>query len=222
MKEPTQNRNDLSRTPVVPNEKKLDTHPELRARLEGIQDPLKRYAEASKVANKGYLQSQEMVQIRIDRRKAIVALGRHHGWGKAEIARHIGARDRRVVDACFKLPDLRDIKAEWIFDENSTPEERKLAEERAAKAAKELHAEYTERATQGVTAREMRRILILELTTGKYGKLYQNNELAEKGDTSPALIAQNRTGSSNKTKPAAREAAREAKRRAQESGNVAA
>lgn len=205
---------DTSTNPkaVVPNRKKLDAHPATRVRLEKIQDPLERFIEASRIADQGYWQTEAMADLRQRRRVAVVALFRYHDYNKAEIARQIKAKDRRVVDFSFSLVDLRHIEE---FRSRFRDEETGVIdEERALRGtlseAKRVHSTYMRRESMGTTAREVRRILIWELTeTEQHGRKYKPAHLAELAGRTTALIAQNRTGSSNRTKPASRAAARQ-------------
>lgn len=212
----------MTNEPVLaepPDEQKLSAHLPTRRRLEAIGPPLDRFVKASEIANLCYRKNETMTALRQRRRLAVVALARFHGWNKAEIARHIGGekQDRRVVDFAFgnkttktPAPDLRDIPAEWN-DETL-----------AANEAKRTHAAYLRREAMGTTAREMRRVLIWELTNGLHGRRYRNAELAGLIGNTPALVAQNRTGSSNRTKQANREAKRAAKRLKEEAEAEAA
>lgn len=175
-------------TPFVPDEKKLNAHPALRARLEAVRDPLSRYRQASEIASRCYYKNPEMATLRQRRRKPIVALFRFHGVNKAKIAREIGS-DRRTVDSAFAKVDLRQIPK--IFEENK---------EAALEAARKLHAEYVDRENQGITAREMRRGLIHALKDGEFGERFKGDELALMAGNSAARISQQLTGSSNKAR----------------------
>lgn len=211
--------------PVVkPDYGKLNAHPPTLRRLRAISDPLQSYMEADRIARlcrtRGNDQHPRVLELRAERGAAVVALHRFHGWTKADIARHINAKDRRVVDYAFGKVDLRNIPEEWMQDETL-----------AAEAARQTHAKYVRKEATGDTARELRRILIWELTNGKYGVLdgrlrdgnrYTSAHLAEIVGRTTALIAQNRTGSSNAKKKRDRRAAAEEKRRRKEAEAAAA
>jgi hypothetical protein len=218
-KKPTDSKNDVLdavRVKIVPDEEKLNAHPRTRQYLEGISDPIQRFIESSKIAEKYLLKGGYMKQLRQDRRIPIVALYRYFGWkSKAEIAKFIGARDSRVVYFSFALVDLRNIPERWRVDEKTPPELRKEIEQEVAQAAKDRTAEFAEGMAMGITAREVRRLLVLRLTNGMYGgRKWLNSELAELVGRTDSLMAQIRTGSANRKKKADRAAKRAASGRA--------
>lgn len=205
---------------AVPDEEKLNAHPATRKRLEAISDPLERLVKASEIAHQCGRKHENMMALRTQRRVPVVALGRYHGWNKAEIARRIKAKDRRVVDFAFGLVDLRDIPQEWKTTDGMSKGARETAERLAFDEAKRIHAAYLRREAMGTTAREMRRVLVCDLTSGRYGKKYRPVDLGELIGRPPELVTMDRTGSSNRKKKENRAA--EAARKRGESGGVIA
>lgn len=211
MNAPTQ-ADAADKRPFAPDLKKLNASPSTREKLEKIADPIQRYKAASKIANDCYKHNPEIVKMRARRRYAFVLLHRDHGMNKALIARTVGAKDRRVVDGAFKGIDLRHVPKEWIVTDDTPDEERARIKEMILEEAKRLHKECVKREDMGTTAREVRRILIQELTmTTKHGQKYRPTDLAAMGGVTGPLISQNIWGSSNRTK-AEQRARRRAKR----------
>ncbi len=189
---------------LTADEAKLNSHPETRAALEAITDPVERFLEASRVADECWRKGATMAQIRDERRFAIVALVHHHHVDKALIARGIGAVDRRVVDSAFPDKDSQGRRVAAKADLRKIPEEWKRSEASALEAARRLHQEYVDRDNRAITAREVRRALVVELTDGMYGRVYKTGELAAMVGHTTALMSQNITGSSNKARGARR------------------
>src|SRR5437868_109389 len=109
-------------TPAQANPAKLSASPATQAELNRIHNPLERLVKAADIAALYQRRTPLMAEIRARRSLAVVALNRYHGYNKADIARRIGAVDRRTVDAAFRNVDLRDIPQAWVDSEEAALE----------------------------------------------------------------------------------------------------
>lgn len=192
MTEIEQNEVDMTQFEGLADEDNLNADPDVRAELEAIGDPEARFERACELANRNSPHYHEMEALRDIRRKAIGVLHLRFNWKKARIQRELGITDRRVVATALDALDDRLVPKNW-------------KEDTAVRKGREAHEEIVQRDAVGTVAREVRKVLIKELTGGRYGKVWQNADLARIAGLSTAAIAQIRTDKVNPPKSVIRE-----------------
>ncbi|MFF4777553.1 hypothetical protein ACFY05_32320 [Microtetraspora fusca] len=177
---------------------KLNASPETLAELEAIPDPIARFATASQIAARVYRRTPEMDELYNRRRIAFGLLHLKYEMSKAEIGRQADVADRRVINRALDKVDERHLPGRairkgqrvWL---NKSPEEQAAALEEA----RTVHAEIVKNEAIGTTAREMRRILGLNIQTGVYGARMTPTELAAQAGVSTAAWSQLMNGTAN-------------------------
>lgn len=183
---------------VIADEERLNADPATRADLEAIADPTDRFVAASGLAAKHGNSAAEIEKLRFIRQQAIAVLHIKLDVPKAEVMRRLGITDRRTPDNALDKWDDRRMPA---WDEAT-----------AVQKGAAAHAELIERTAAARVAVEVRRVLVLELTGGKYyGREVTNADLARLSGLTTAAISKIRTGNQN-SDPAVRRARRHRRR----------
>jgi hypothetical protein len=193
---------DMTRYPI---------HPETKAHLEGIQDPLERFKEAQSLAAEARKDvvgvpprphhpedEAEPSALLVQRNEALMVLHVEYKWPKNKCCRLISV-DRRTLNlgagkVSARLPDL--------------------TEQQAIALATDLQEEWEQAASIWRTATQIRDGLVRELTSEKGAArlgvpMQSNAKLAEIGGMTTSMIAQIRVHSVNKWKKANPAQARE-------------
>lgn len=172
--------------------------PESAAR---IADPVHRFIVLAEIGNEAWTKNYTMDQLRRKRATAVQILRYDYGWKPMRLVRHMGAKERRVVD--FSVT---------TGDKTAVP---KWSEERALAEALKAHTEYTRREEFGEVTRPDRDKLMIAMSRGEAGddwgpegrpRVWSNAELSRLAKMTTAAVAQIRTG----TAPSQRRAARAA------------